>query len=162
MYFVPKMMIHLYVLLFSWNLTVEIFVIFKILQTKLAIFKYVFGFSDQSIHFHHVTFDCFGMFKVLMTKMNSDGSNTILLNIKQTRTSFFEHHMNSNVFFYWWSNSNTLFWLRTIAHRISNIVGPITKDEHLLSYLVKCIRMHTQVSHKLLSLHPPWSIQRYV
>ena len=39
----------------------------------------------------------------------SDGSNTILSNIERTRTSFFEHRTNSNVFIYWWSNSNTLF-----------------------------------------------------
>ena len=35
---------------------------------------------------------------------SSDGSN-----IKPTRTSFFEHRTNLNVFIYWWSNSNTLF-----------------------------------------------------
>ena len=40
---------------------------------------------------------------------DSDGSNTILSNIDRTRTSFFEHRTNSNVFIYWWSNSNTLF-----------------------------------------------------
>ena len=39
----------------------------------------------------------------------SDGSNTILSNIDRTRTSFFEHQTNSNVFICWWSNSNTLF-----------------------------------------------------
>ena len=39
----------------------------------------------------------------------SDGSNTILSNIERTWTSFFEHRTNSNVFIYWWSNSNTLF-----------------------------------------------------
>ena len=47
-------------------------------------------------------------------KCSSDGSNTILSNIKRTCTSFFEHWMNSNMFIYWWSNTNTLFWLRTI------------------------------------------------
>ena len=31
----------------------------------------------------------------------SDGSNTILSNIDRTRTSFFEHRTNSNVFIYW-------------------------------------------------------------
>ena len=30
-------------------------------------------------------------------------------NIERSRTSFFEHRTNSNVFIYWWSNSNTLF-----------------------------------------------------
>ena len=39
----------------------------------------------------------------------SDGSNTILSNIEQTRTSCFKHRTNLNVFIYWWSNSNTLF-----------------------------------------------------
>ena len=38
-----------------------------------------------------------------------DGSNTILSNIEQTPTSFFEHRTNSNVVIYWWLNSNTLF-----------------------------------------------------
>ena len=42
-------------------------------------------------------------------KTISDGSNTILSNIERTRTSFFEHRKNTNVFIYWWSNSNTLF-----------------------------------------------------
>ena len=42
-------------------------------------------------------------------KIISDGSNTILSNIDRTRTSFFEHRTNSNVFICWWSNSNTLF-----------------------------------------------------
>ena len=40
---------------------------------------------------------------------SSDGSNNILSNIEQTRTSFFEHRTNSNLFIHWWSNSNTLF-----------------------------------------------------
>ena len=39
----------------------------------------------------------------------SDVSNTILSNIVRTRTSFFEHRTNLNVFICWWSNSNTLF-----------------------------------------------------
>ena len=39
----------------------------------------------------------------------SDGSNTILSNIDRTRTSFFEHRTNSDVFICWWPNSNTLF-----------------------------------------------------
>ena len=38
----------------------------------------------------------------------SDESNTILSYIERTRTSFFEHRTNSNMFIYWWSNSNTL------------------------------------------------------
>ena len=50
----------------------------------------------------------FWYINVFITK-NSDGSNTILLNIKLTRTSFFEHQTNLKVFIYWWSNSNTLF-----------------------------------------------------
>ena len=32
--------------------------------------------------------------------VSSDGSNTILSNIDRTRTSFFEHRTNSNVFIY--------------------------------------------------------------
>ena len=36
----------------------------------------------------------------------SNGSITILSNIERTRTSFFEHWKNSNMFIYWWSNSN--------------------------------------------------------
>ena len=45
----------------------------------------------------------------LINILFSDGSNTILSNIERTRTLFFEHRTNSNVFIYWWSNSNTLF-----------------------------------------------------
>ena len=56
----------------------------------------------------------------------SDGSNTILSNIEQTRASFFKHRTNLNVFIYWWLNSNTHFWLQMIEHRTSNIVRPIT------------------------------------
>ena len=41
--------------------------------------------------------------------LSSDGSNTILSNIDRTRTSYFEHRTNSNMFICWWSNSNTLF-----------------------------------------------------
>ena len=40
---------------------------------------------------------------------SSDGSNTILSNIEQTRTSIFRTSTNPNMFIYWWSNSNTLF-----------------------------------------------------
>ena len=40
----------------------------------------------------------------------SDGSNTILSNIERTRKSFFEHRTHSNMFIYWWSNLNTLFF----------------------------------------------------
>ena len=117
----------------------------------------------------------------IVGRIGSDGSNTILSNIERTRTSYFEHQMNFNVFIYWWSNLNTLFlaldyrtsnfepnraftayrtesnisfsniertqtcssfgnrtrtpyfWLRTIEHRTSNIVRPITND--LLIYL---------------------------
>ena len=36
-------------------------------------------------------------------------SNTILWNIKRTWTLVFEHWTTSNMFIYWWSNSNTLF-----------------------------------------------------
>ena len=54
-----------------------------------------------------------------ITSHTSDGSNTILSNIDRTRTSFFEHRTNSNVFIYWWSNSNTLFLASN--ERTSNI-----------------------------------------
>ena len=37
----------------------------------------------------------------LSTKSNSDGSNTILSNIERTRTSFFEHRTDTNVFIIW-------------------------------------------------------------
>ena len=37
-------------------------------------------------------------------------------------TSFFEHWKNSNVFIYWWSNSNTLF-LASNKHRKLNLIG---------------------------------------
>ena len=47
--------------------------------------------------------------KTLNLVLPSDRSNTILSNIERTRTSFFEHRMNLNVFIYGWSNSNTLF-----------------------------------------------------
>ena len=42
-------------------------------------------------------------------------------NNERTRTSFFEHRTNSNMFIYWGSNSNTLFlaW----KERTSNLIG---------------------------------------
>ena len=48
-------------------------------------------------------------FHSLKSITNSDGSNTIFSNIERTRTPFFEHWTNSNLFIYWWSDSNTLF-----------------------------------------------------
>ena len=39
--------------------------------------------------------------KTPSSKLCSDGSNAILSNIDRTRTSFFEHRTNSNVFIYW-------------------------------------------------------------
>ena len=45
----------------------------------------------------------------LLSLSCSDGWNTILSNIKRTRTSFFKHRTNSDMFIYWWSNSNGLF-----------------------------------------------------
>ena len=53
--------------------------------------------------------------------MCSDGSNTILSNIERTRTSFFQHQTNSNVFICWRSNSNTLFFASD--ERTSNLIG---------------------------------------
>ena len=52
----------------------------------------------------------------------SDGSNTILLNIEQTQPSLFKHWTNSNVFIYWWSNSNTWIlalneWTSKLGHK---------------------------------------------
>ena len=51
----------------------------------------------------------FQAFTEIMLKriLLNHGSNTISLNIERTRTSFFEHRTNSNVFIYWWLNSNT-------------------------------------------------------
>ena len=49
----------------------------------------------------------------------SDGSNTILSNIKWTRTSFLEHRTNTNVVIYLWLNSNT--WILASNKRTSNI-----------------------------------------
>ena len=40
---------------------------------------------------------------------SSFGSNSILWKIEQTRTSFFEHWTNSNMFNYWWLNSSIPF-----------------------------------------------------
>ena len=48
-------------------------------------------------------------FPTLSRIISSDGSNPISLNIEQTWTSFFEHWMKSNMFIYWWLNSNKLF-----------------------------------------------------
>ena len=56
---------------------------------------------------------------MISTSFSSDGSNTILSNIDRTRTSFFEHRTNSNMFICWWSNSNTLFLASN--ERTSNI-----------------------------------------
>ena len=44
----------------------------------------------------------------IQMQVSSDGLNTILLNIKQTRISFLEHRTNTNVVIVWLSNLNTL------------------------------------------------------
>ena len=49
----------------------------------------------------------------------SDVSNTILLNIERTQTSFYKHQTNLNVFIYWGSNSNNL--LLALIELTSNI-----------------------------------------
>ena len=41
-----------------------------------------------------------------------------------------------NVFISWQSNSNTNFWLRTLEHRTSNIVRPITSSNHTSTVIV--------------------------
>ena len=51
----------------------------------------------------------------------SDELNTILSNIERTRTSFFEHRTNSNVFIYWRLNSNTS--ILASNEQISNLKG---------------------------------------
>ena len=53
-------------------------------------------------------------------KIISDVWNTILSDIKQTQTSFFERQTNSNMSIYWWSNSNTLFLAS--KERTSNLI----------------------------------------
>ena len=58
-----------------------------------------------------------------------DGLDIILANINLTQTSFFEHRTNSNVFIYWWSNSNT--WILGSNERTSNI----KPKRPLLNYL---------------------------
>ena len=54
-----------------------------------------------------------------ISKWNSDGSNTISSNIKQTRTSFFKHRTNSNMFIYCLSNLN--IWILALIERPSNL-----------------------------------------
>ena len=61
--------------------------------------------SFVTIQIKKKTFYLTSIYKTVSSK---DGSNTILSNTKQSQTSFFEHRTNSNVFIYWWSNSNIL------------------------------------------------------
>ena len=76
---------------------------------------------------------------------HSDGSNTILSNIDRTRTSFFEHRTNSNMFICWWSNSNTLFFASN--ELTSNLIGP---SLDLLIYLSNIV---VQTSTQLKRVH---------
>ena len=69
----------------------------------------------------------------------SDGSNNILSNIEQTRTSFFEHRTNLNVFIYWWSNSNT--WILASNERTLN-VHPKSPSLDLLNYSSNRLEHH--------------------
>ena len=75
-------------------------------------------------------------------------SNTVILNIFRTEvkirfkllwTSFFEHGMNSNVFIYWCSNSNT--WILASNEWISNI-EPKRIPLDLLNYSLNRIEHH--------------------
>ena len=59
------------------------------------------------------------MSKVLFNRCFLVMGQTPFFNIKQTQTSFFEHQTNSNMFIYWWSNSNT--WILASNERTLNI-----------------------------------------
>ena len=89
----------------------------------------------------------------------SDGSNTILSNIDRTRTSFFEHRTNSNVFIYWWSNSNTLFLASN--EQTSNIKPnrAFTKFTKLLIELTQTsfFRTSNELEHVHLLVIELWS-----
>ena len=76
----------------------------------------------------------------------SDGSNTILLNIDQTRTSFFEHRTNSNVSISLWSNSNTLFLASN--KQTSNI-----KPNRAFTRFTKLLIEQTRTSNGLKRVH---------
>ena len=82
-------------------------------------------------------------------------SNTILSNIKRTRTSFFEHGTNSNVFIYWWSNSNTL--ILTLNDQTSNFKHCLTY--HFIQVLTS-LDLFQQVWTSLNMFHSQCYLQR--
>ena len=81
-----------------------------------------------------------------ISNLNVLWSNTILSNIDRTRTSFFEHRTNSNVFICWWSNSNTLFLAsndRTSNFEPNRAFTTLTKS--LIRTLNELERVHLMV-----------------
>ena len=79
----------------------------------------------------------------------SDGSNTILSNITWTQTSSFEHRTYSNVFFNWWSYSNTL--ILALDKRTSNI----EPKRPLLNYSSNRLERH------FLNNKPTWTFHLF-
>ena len=94
------------------------------LTAKFSMLKLVLGlnhklFCESWFLFSvRVNVTCHRM--IMSSKNFSDGSNTILSNIEErTRTSFYEHRTNSNVFIYWWSKLEH----QTNRHRTWNLKG---------------------------------------
>ena len=81
----------------------------------------------------------------------SDGLNTILLNNEKTRILFFKHRTNSNLFIYWWSNSNILFL--ALNKRTSNLIG-LSLD--LLNYSSNWLEHHFFEHRMILNVFIYW------
>ena len=58
---------------------------------------------------------------------SSDGSNTILSNVERSRTSFFEHRMNSNTLFLASNNQTSNFELDKAFTRFTKLLFELTR-----------------------------------
>ena len=88
---------------------------------------------------------CYSLFRYIVR--TSDGSNTILMTIKRTRISFFEHRTNSNVFIYWWSNLNTLF---LASNEQKSNIEPNRAFTRFTKLLIKLSRKSNVLEHLCL------------